>query len=303
MTYGRSAGFVRFLAAGLVLAAVGERAAAAAEVPESQVTVEGHRQRLERRVHDFVVEITSGGPDASLQRWTGPVCPLVAGLTAEQGEGVLRRVTQMASKAGAKLAPAHCEPNLVIVVTPDPPALIEAWRSRTQGKIFNGAAPMTVRHFIETSQPVRVWYNTEVTSEDGARLSSPSLLAPVSGTTDPVPVNNQADDTRLALPALTNFGSVILIVDARSLQHLKVGQLADYVGMVGLGRLDTHAHTTDAPTILNLFTSTDQESLPAGLTEWDEAYLHALYHTRMSSRMQRSEITRSLVHELEKSEK
>jgi len=41
--------------------------------------------------------------------------------------------------------------------------------------------------------------------------------------------------------------------------------------------------------------------VPEGLTEWDEAYLYALYHTRQSSRTPRSAIAQSVTRELEKS--
>jgi hypothetical protein len=300
MASGCSAGFLGLIAAaGLVLTLASQYAAAADPPPEQHVTVEGHQERLERRVREFVAEITLGGSDTSLQRWTEPVCPLVAGMSKAQGEGVLTRLSQIAKQAGARLAPEHCEPNLIIVVTSDPPALIQAWRSQTQGRIFNGAAPMTIRHFIQTARPVRVWYNTAATTLEGVPLNSGSMHTDPAQT--PVPVNTQADDTRLAPPVLMNLSSVILVVDLQSLQHLTVGQLADYVAMVGLGRLDTSAHTTDVPTIMNLFTTTDGR--PTGLTQWDEAYLHALYHTRLTSRMQRSAITRSVVREVEKFEK
>src|SRR5262245_37294406 len=234
-----------FAAAALLLAVpLSEGADKAPSSQEQQVTVQAHRLKLERRVRDFVSEITLGGSETSLQRWTEPLCPQVAGLTAAQGEGVLTRLSQIARKAGAPLGPEQCTPNLVIVVTPDPEALIQAWRSQTQGRIFNGAAPMTIRRFMQKDRPVRVWYNTQITDLNGAPLvrRSPALNAPVGNVGDTsVPVNTHAEDTRLAPAVLENLASVILIVDMRSLQHLKVGQLADYVGMVGLGRLDASA--------------------------------------------------------------
>jgi hypothetical protein len=283
--------------AALLLAAAGTISAA----DESQVTVEGHRETLQRRARDFVTRITPGSPDTSLERWRRPICPSVAGLTAEQGEAVLTRVSQIARKAGAPLAPEHCEANLVIVVTPDPPKFIESWRARSRGDIFGDAAPMTVRHFIESSRPVRVWYNDLIGDQNGTDV--PALRTPgVAGVTgepfEPVHTNDHAEDTLIHLNGVKNLIFVMVIVDAHNLRHRSVGQMADYVSMVGLTRLDTGVHDPDAPTILNLFAKADGQKMPEGLTEWDEAFLHALYHTSQSSRMQRSAIAQSVVDEV-----
>ena len=292
----RRAAKTRLFAAATLLLATG---ISAAEQP--QVTVEAHRETLQRRVRDFVTQITPGSPDTSLELWRRPICPSVAGLTAEQGEVVLARVSEIARKAGAPLAPEHCEANLVIVVTPEPAKFIESWRSQSRGNIFGDAAPMTVRHFIESTRPVRVWYNDLIGDQDGADV--PALRTPgVAGVTgepfEPVHTNDHAEDTIIHLNGVKNLIFVMVIVDAQGIRHRSVGQVADYVSMVGLTRLDTGVHDPDAPTILNLFAHADGQGVPAGLTEWDEAFLHALYHTSQSSRMQRSAIAQSVVDEV-----
>ena len=72
--------------------------------------------------------------------------------------------------------------------------------------------------------------------------------------------------------------------------------------MVGLAKLDTAAHPAGAPTILNLFAGDDAQPAPTGLTEWDEAFLKALYHTDPSARLQRSAVTRSVVQDIERAD-
>ena len=265
----RNGGFrVLLAAAGLLLVGTTETGEAA-EASQPQVTVEAHRATLQRRVQQFVAQITAGPSDTSLELWRLPVCPLVAGLPAEQGETVLVRLSQIAMKARVPLAPKHCDPNLVVVVTPDPPGLIEAWRKRSHGDIFNGASGMTVRGFVETSRPVRVWYNDAMGDQKGTPMSSVTPAAVTFSSDDPfpsAPVNSNAEDTRLMLNAVKNLTSVILVVDAQSIEHMTVGQVADYVGMIGLGKLHSGTPPTDAPTILNLFTGGPQ-GRPAGLTD------------------------------------
>jgi len=279
-----------------------DAAAQASPAPsEPQVTVEAHRATLERRVQDFVTQITAGATDESFERWRRPICPSVAGLTQQQGEFVLMRLSQIAREVGAPLAPEHCEADLIVVVTPDPKQLIEAWRKRSEGQIFNGAAPMTVRHFAETPRPVRAWYNARVYDEHGVPLASANVvLSHTAGDAgNRVTVNSRANDTRIQLGTRNALAAVLLIVDAHSVEHLKIGQIADYLGMVGLAKLDTAAHPSGSPTILNLFAGADPQSEPTGLTAWDQAFLKALYHTDPGARLQRSAITRSVVQDID----
>ena len=69
-----------------------------------QVTIKAQRPGLELRVHAFVSHITTSlvADNDSLTRWHLPICPLVAGLPAEQGEAVLTRLSQIAAAADAK---------------------------------------------------------------------------------------------------------------------------------------------------------------------------------------------------------
>jgi len=270
--------------------------------PQEQVTVEAHRETLERRAQDFVSQITTGPSDESLQRWTRPMCPMVAGLTKAQGELVLTRVSQIARSVGAPLGPEQCQANLIIIVAPDPKQAIEAWRKRSSGQIFNGASPTTVRHFIETDHPVRAWYNARVYDSRGVALTDANVTFNHRGgeAGNRASVNSHASDTRIELNTVKDLAAVLLFVDARSLEHVQIGQLADYLGMVGLAKLDTAAHPAGAPTILNLFDGGDaSQPPPAGLTEWDEAFLRALYHTDARARMQRAAITRSIAHDVD----
>jgi hypothetical protein len=77
---------------------------------------------------------------------------------------------------------------------------------------------------------------------------------------------------------------------------VKIGQLADYLGMYAFARLRTGAHHGDAPTILGLFQGAPTRS-PPGLTAWDDAFLEALYHTDPKLVQQRGTmVTRMVSH-------
>jgi hypothetical protein len=71
---------------------------------------------------------------------------------------------------------------------------------------------------------------------------------------------------------------VLIIIDAKQTAGLDMGQLSDYIAMIGLAQIKTDSVPLDASTILNLFADTAAGRAPAdGLTRLDLAYLKALY--------------------------
>jgi hypothetical protein len=113
------------IAATLTLAAGIASAAADNKVTE-EVIVKGTRPEVEKRVNKFVKGVTHRGYAVqSLVRWNKPICPLVAGTPAEQGEFMLQRISQAVHDAGARLdEDQKCKPNFHVVLTPEP---ISCW--------------------------------------------------------------------------------------------------------------------------------------------------------------------------------
>ena len=98
---------------------------------------------------------------AGVARWLkSPVCPLVSGLPAPEGEFVLERVSEIARTAGVPLAGEHCQANLYILVSSQPKALLEGMAKRNRAFTFSTAGPFLIDEFIATPRPVRVWYDT-----------------------------------------------------------------------------------------------------------------------------------------------
>jgi hypothetical protein len=72
--------------------------------------------------------------------------------------------------------------------------------------------------------------------------------------------------TRLRYGAVQKLTSVIVVVDSTQTTNINMGQLADYVAMVGLAQIRLEANTGTAPTILGLFrdTPTNPRTEPMG---------------------------------------
>jgi hypothetical protein len=208
-------------------------------------------------------------------RWSAsPVCPLVSGLSREEGEFILTRVSEIARGAGAPLAAEDCSPNLYILVTADPKDLLREMEKRNRAFTFGADASRgAVDAFISTPRAVRVWYNTFTASAWGTPLNHahpyaindfPALTIPSGAFSNLVP--------RVAY----RFSRVFVVVDGRQLQEVSRGQLADYVGMVGLAQLGPGARRPGGDSILNLFDHARQGA-PAGMSDSDRAFLKSLY--------------------------
>ena len=67
--------------------------------------------------------------------------------------------------------------------------------------------------------------------------------------------------------------------------------------LVGLTEIPADLEVGDAPSILRLLDE-NSDAAPPGLTPWDSAFLHALYHSDQGNTTQRSEIAVQMVHEV-----
>ena len=240
--------------------------------------------RRNREIKRQIAKFVSGGvvtySNDSLERWNQPICPLVVGVPGKPGEFILARVSQVANDSHAPLGAEHCRPNLVVVVTSDPDLLIERWYKRFPGlfNTCNGLGP--VKQFLHSRQPVRVFYNAKFTSAGGP--SAGDLI--LDGVNTPVPsdcLSTSTLGTYLHRGRVHELTSVIVVVDSRQITKINMGQLADYIAMIGLAEIRMQADTGTAPSILNLFHGSDPQ--PLGLSPWDEAFLHGIYTTEQSS--------------------
>jgi hypothetical protein len=261
-----------------------------------QITIQAQRDQLQKRVYDFVRGATRTDYDESLKRWDVPVCFLVAGFPRDQGEFVLSRLSQIATSAGVPLAADHCRPNFSVVVSPEPDRLLQQWRQNYSVDMFGaGTAPGEIKAFISKYRPVRVWYNTTFVSNQGEPV--PPERSAFTNPDGFAALNRRADATRLSRNDLVSFFSATVIVDGNRMTGLTIGQLADYIAMVGMTAVNLDTDRGDAPTILRLF-GTSQQPLPSGLTEWDQALLKALYSSDQSSSLQRSNIALRVAHDV-----
>jgi hypothetical protein len=257
--------------------------------PLPEVAAEADEAALERRVGAFVRAITRNpglSDGESLVRWNTPICLLVAGLTAEDVGLVSHRLSQISSSAGAPLARAPCQPNFIIIGTSEPDRVLTAWYARDK-RLFGDATPLQIRQFLggTQSRPVRVWYNIDMGRKSGTRNGHF------------IPSNLRAESSTFVGNPVVDFFSIFAIIDTNRIEHTALDQLADYVAMAGLTKVDLDADLGNAPSILRLFAPSAERN-PSGLSRWDTAFLKALYQSDQTSRTQRFEITERVIHDI-----
>ena len=268
----------------------------------AEVTVEAQRKALEKRVRGFVDRLTHSirfSPE-SVPRWQAPLCFMVAGLPRAQSAFVAARLTHLAVAAGAPTRQHGCtrkDVNFYVVFTPDRARTLKYLDVHPRLLFQSDASRSQMERFLSPAGPgaVRVWHNASfvgsdrkpLVAGDSACLSMPRM-----------PVNCAADGgSRVTLAAVQDFTEALVVVDSNRIAGITLQQLSDYIGMVGLADFALEDNFGDSPTILQLFTRA-AESRPEEITDWDRAFLHALYHTSQRSVTQRESIAVSMVSDL-----
>ena len=259
-----------------------------AELEAVTVTGRKREQVFRERVQTFVSSLRAGSLGESLARWQVPVCPYVSGASERQNEFIRLHIRQVAREAGVYLASADCDANLVVVLTVEPEELLRQWWGE-QHRLFNADRGVAgVERFLESDEGIRAWYNACDVAPGWAK-GNPERRG--------LPCGSGQLGSRLTWNAVRAIYSVIVVVDLARIESLNVGQVADYVAMVGLAHIRRNAELGKLPSILRLFTETG-DARPRGLTSWDKTFLRSMYATDSTAISQARQVMASMGQEL-----
>jgi hypothetical protein len=265
--------------------------------PEEEVVVTG--EGLREQAQAFVNTITSG-PQGRVAIWDRLICPGIVGVSARHAQYILDRVAERAAEVGLGVREPGCTANLQIYIAADPESVARRMVDIDPLQFGYDTAPdmgdpeletmgrAALREFIETPRPVRWWHLSQSVTTDG-------FSAHGNG--------RRPFASRLVGAAHLEMSTAVIIVDARSIAHLPIGALADYLALVSLAQLDPDADTTSYETILNVFANQAAgRATPTALTDWDIAYLHGLYGASdqpMTNNLRRNAIAEEMTHTAE----
>jgi len=186
--------------------------------------------------------------------------------------------------AGAPRAPDDrpCRPNILVLATPEPQALLGFIRSKRPTLL--GPHYISQREKIATmTLPVQAWYSTATEDFRGfisADLPSWDLgygvMSSSYGTLGFAGAYVSGSRTGNGLKS--EFTTAVIIVDTRKIAGQEIGPIADYIAMLALSQGKSYDTCQDVPTINNLMASGCPADLkPAALTDIDATYLRGLY--------------------------
>ena len=257
-------------------------------LPDVVVDARSH----EEVARQFVDAIADPLPNRGPARWDRTVCIGVANLRADVAQPLIDRVSQIAMQVGLEPGEPGCRPNVMIIATSDGQAMARAM-VEARPRLFNtgisgvNQSRSALTQFENSQEAVRWWLlSLPVDSETGSIATRLPGYAP--------PVINTFAASRLRTQIQNDLRGAFIIVDFTKASGLELGQLADYIAMVALAQVDPDADTRSFDTILNLF---DDPAGNPGLTDWDEAYLRALYSAELNQRSvtaQQGEVARGM---------
>jgi len=269
----------------LLLSLILTAAVAGPKDSQSDITIEtvqvtATREQLREAIVTFVSNVTRRDGE-NVARWNSPLCPSVSGATPEQGEFIRSRILEIAASVRAPVGRnKKCQPNLLIILTEQPAQLWESWRTRSPGMFFQ-QSQVEIARALETPRPVSAWQNAMVTNADGTVGVE----------------SNRLVDSHIKASLSENISSVILLVDTTATGGATFGQLADYIAMISLARIDLDADFGNAGSILRVFVKNAQGA-PKHLTNWDHAFLKALYQPDRALLRPRTDIMVTMREEL-----
>ena len=266
---------------------------------DSEIVVTGPSDRRDP-VAAFVEAVTVETSD-QIARFDTPVCPASVGLPPEQNrriEARMREIARYVGRAGA----AGCAPNVVVVVAEAGGDFVRQLR-RERPELFEALRVSELRGIMQLAGPVRAWHIVEPRGADGRPMHRITSIESPGAPPRPVARAYQLDGVMPSLisrPTRQGLSLSFIVFDLPAVDGLTWLQIADHAAMRALARTGA----TGLPprrSILSLFDDRRAGAAPAlELTNWDAAYLRALYRTgnAVSAHQQRSNMARAMRHEL-----
>lgn len=254
------------------------------------------------------VRAVAAAPNSSdqLARWNEPICVKVIGAIGAEEGPILERIREVASDAGIRIAKRKgCDPNILIAFTSDPSGVVREVFARQPHRARS--IPVAERSdLVEGAYPVRWWYDLKMEGRYGEAPvgDSPALLNALDTSRGSVSTGkfaqseNQAGNVSdyssslIGSKSRQSIGAATVVIDVHRVRKLPHDAVASFVALVALAPLKLPPRPVPTPTITNLF-SAASDVRAEDLTEWDRAYLAALYKVpaNRSSNVHRSSMT------------
>jgi hypothetical protein len=304
--------------AAFIVAGAANAATAPPETPDiksdTTITVTGQlpdKEKLREAASTFVRSASVIPDEAQYARRNDPLCPAVVGIDQKYASLVSAKIKAVAEAVGVAVAPAGCRANLLVNFTADASAYLLGARKR-QPTLLSALRPDERTALLTSNAPIRWWYGTNATGSDNVPIALGQVNGGVLiGTPEGLPVlpTPNRGTLRTYSPSLidtklvVNLSSTVVLIDIEKATGVPLDSVAAYAAMVSLAQLKLTTDYSSYPSILAMFSGAkSRDEAPRDLTEWDYAYLRALYKIQMNrtARSQRTGIYGEMVKQLTK---
>ncbi|MES2443608.1 MAG: hypothetical protein V4574_12325 [Pseudomonadota bacterium] len=268
----------------------------AAPAGDEDIIVRGDKDRnaaTRGYVRDLVV-LNGTDPIARFDKTV--LCPGVAGLNAAMSAAITARMRRVAEAANIPLAEPGCRTNALVIIAPDKAEVITELRRHHPGYFRDGTGEMVV--IPKQTGPTTAWHL-------GGYIDRTGQPASYDGDTRIWTVTTSITPSRLSATVRPVFFASVVVIEREAVIGLTTTQVADYAAMRTFAGVDPARLThTSAPTILTVIDAAPDALVSPTLTQWDLAYLRALYAipAQHYGQRQRTEIRRRMIDELDKAD-
>ena len=288
---------MRYLSLAVCVALIGSVPAAGSiaqpERDEEIVIVGETMRQAQRQAQAYVQEVGIAAGNQPTARWVDPICPSAVGLASDKEALVKRQVRDLIRQVGAPLGKENCAPNLMIVFTDGPEAVVEAMTKKGSG-ILREVAPAVAQEIKQGAAPIRWFYQTDVRTREGSSMTdtvNPALLNSFPGATEPpkLPsdsVLNVKSSSHISSQAVRTIKHATVIVDVLRAKGNSLRAITDYAALVGLAEIKFGA--SPERSILSLF---DPQAPVTELSKRDVAMLTGLYRIHLDRRAEQQRRT------------
>jgi hypothetical protein len=302
---------VRAITVSILLMAGSMYASAETAAPSESVTVTATKSR--EAFHNFTRTFATPTVNTGkIPRWERRVCPVVVGQNPHFTTFIMQRVKYIALAAGAPVnTEASCTPNIEIVFTTTPQALLDSVRKNDPEYLGYATSSAQQAALAIVARPIQAWYTTETVDLNGKSwvdtgrsvgsgitMKNFNASAMVDGgavSGDTLSMDSahfaQSSGSRINDGIHSGFNHILIVIDSTKLAGQKIVPLADYISMLALTQLNSLDACQQLSSIVNIMAAKCDHATD-GLTQYDLAYLQGVYKMQAgrSGILQRNEI-------------
>jgi hypothetical protein len=252
---------------------------ALAQQAADNVTVTGARLRAEVERYLGSVSINSAVA-GKIARWErNAICPVVVGLKPEYVSFLTARIRAVAQEIGAPVdASPQCRPNIRIVFTTTPQALLDNVRKNHSGLLGYTRTNREADRVAQVLHPVQGWYRTQTVGDRGLGKRDVRVIGMCTDPFSPeCPNAFDVQSLSVGNNIKSRFEDVTIVADPVKLGNPEMGALGDLVAMMALSQPQLGKGCQNS--VLDLIARACPNP-PNGFSPMDMSYLRGLYRMR-----------------------